>query len=82
MKKSAPKAAKGNELAIAGASLPTAKPQHHESHSVEVREISNGFVISHHHSTPKGYQRTETYSPQKPAIKVFPTGMAPKAAKK
>lgn len=39
-----------------------------ESHSVSVRKIDNGFIVSKSSSTPSGYKCSETFSPTKPKL--------------
>lgn len=41
-----------------------------ESVHVSVRKISNGYVVSHSHSSPKGYESHEIYHPKKPRIDI------------
>ena len=46
---------------------PMAEPEHH---SVSVRKIDNGFVVSTHKSGSDGYQSSETYHEKKPKIDI------------
>lgn len=41
-----------------------------EHMSVSVRKIDNGFIVSRSKSGPKGYEHTEVYHPEKPAIDI------------
>lgn len=41
-----------------------------EYHSVSVRKIDNGFIVSKSSSTPKGYKSTEVFSPTKPKLDI------------
>ncbi len=53
-----------------------------EYHSVNVRKIDNGYIVSRSYDGPKGYSCSETFSPTKPKIEVPEVKAAPKAAPK
>jgi len=52
----------------------------HEHHSVSIRKISNGYVVSTSHDAGGEYKSTETYHPKKPKV-VLPTPGKPGTAK-
>lgn len=66
---------------LAGPGMPASDQKHRESHSVDVREIENGFIVSHHRSNSKGFAMKETFTPHKPVVHVFAAGKPPKANK-
>lgn len=55
------------KAATKNVAMPTSRDEHV---SMNVRKISNGFVVSHSHEGPHGYKHTETFHPTKPKIEV------------
>lgn len=54
---------------LASAPVKARKPDSHESVSVEVRPIDNGYLLCRSHCKPNGeYVRTETYSADRPRL--------------
>lgn len=54
---------------LASAPVKARKPDSHESVSVSVRPIDNGYVLCRSHCKPNGeYVSTETYSPDRPRL--------------
>lgn len=66
---------------LAGPGAMATDQKHRESHSVDVREIENGFIVSHHRSSNRGFATKETFTPHKPVVHVFAAGKPPKAPK-
>lgn len=46
--------------------MPSVARDHSTHRSIDIREISNGFVVRHSEDTPKGYKSVETYHEKLP----------------
>lgn len=51
-------------------------------HSISIRPISNGFIMSQSHDGPEGYKSTETYHPSRPKVEFGPREASKRAQAK